>query len=122
MAATLRRSPGPSSAPISPSSRKTPRNVRSPWSCTFCRMREASGGPQCHVEAEVLARLMRPEEQLIHDYGEHFKEAMWLGLGKERLTEKVYTAAWFVRDMRLIFFNHKKHFTRLLTLVRWDWI
>nr|XP_036853619.1 LOW QUALITY PROTEIN: sp110 nuclear body protein [Manis javanica] len=104
---------------------------RSPWSCTFCRMREASGGPQCHEEAEVLARLMRPEEQLkceflllkaychpqssyfaetprnIHDYGEHFKEAMWLGLGKERLTEKVYTAAWFVRDMRLIFFNHK---------------
>ncbi|KAK2498474.1 hypothetical protein MC885_008253 [Smutsia gigantea] len=38
---------------------------RSPWSCTFCRMREASGGPQCHREAEVLARPMRPGEQLV---------------------------------------------------------
>lgn len=43
----------------------------------------------------------------IRDYGEPFKEAMWLDLIKERLTEKVYTVAWFVRDMRLIFRNHK---------------
>ena len=32
---------------------------------------------------------------------------MWLDLVKERLTENVYTVAWFVRDMRLIFRNHK---------------
>ncbi|XP_046499070.1 sp110 nuclear body protein [Equus quagga] len=104
---------------------------RSPWSCTFCRMRESSGSQQCHRESEVLARRMRPEEQLkceflllkaychpqssffaetpcnIRDYGEPFKEAMWLDLVKERLTEKIYTVEWFVRDMRLIFRNHK---------------
>ncbi|XP_030874978.1 sp110 nuclear body protein-like [Leptonychotes weddellii] len=104
---------------------------RSPWSCTFCRIKESSGRQQCHGESEALERQMQPEEQLkceflllkaychpqssffaetppnIRDYGEPFKEAMWLDLVKERLTEKVYTVAWFVRDMRLIFRNHK---------------
>ncbi|XP_058389151.1 sp110 nuclear body protein isoform X2 [Diceros bicornis minor] len=104
---------------------------RSLWSCTFCRMKESSGNQQCHREPEVLEGQMQPEEQLkceflllkaychpqssffaetphnIRAYGEPFKEAMWLDLVKERLTEKVYTAAWFVRDMRLIFRNHK---------------
>ncbi|XP_027960856.1 sp110 nuclear body protein isoform X7 [Eumetopias jubatus] len=80
---------------------------RSPWSCTFCKIKESSGRQQCHGESEVLERQMQPEEQLIRDYGEPFKEAMWLDLVKERLTEKVYTVAWFVRDMRLIFRNHK---------------
>ncbi|KAM7104838.1 sp110 nuclear body protein isoform 4-T4 [Molossus nigricans] len=104
---------------------------RSPWSCTFCRMKETSGSRQCLREPEVLERQMGPEEQLkceflllkaychpqsaffaksphnIQDYAEPFKEAMWLDLVKERLTEKVYTVAWFVRDMRLIFHNHK---------------
>lgn len=32
---------------------------------------------------------------------------MWLDLVKERLAERVCTVAWFVRDMRLIFRNHK---------------
>lgn len=32
---------------------------------------------------------------------------MWLDLVKERLAEKVYTVAWFLRDIRLIFRNHK---------------
>lgn len=32
---------------------------------------------------------------------------MWLDLIKERLSENVYTVAWFVRDVRLIFSNHK---------------
>ncbi|EPQ17841.1 Sp110 nuclear body protein [Myotis brandtii] len=104
---------------------------RSPWSCTFCRMKESSGSQQCLRESEVLTRQMGPEEQLkceflllktychpqsaffakipsnIRDYAEPFKEAMWLDLVKERLTEKVYTVEWFVRDIRLIFHNHK---------------
>ncbi|XP_045874794.1 sp110 nuclear body protein isoform X2 [Meles meles] len=104
---------------------------RSPWTCTFCRMKESSGRQLCHRESEVLERQMQPEEQLkceflllkaychpqsfffaetphnIRDYGEPFKEAMWLDLIKERLTENMYTVAWFVRDMRLIFSNHK---------------
>ncbi|XP_053775137.1 sp110 nuclear body protein isoform X1 [Desmodus rotundus] len=80
---------------------------RSPWSCTFCRVKESSGSQQCHGKSEVLARPMGPEEQLILDYGEPFKESMWLDLVKERLTANVYTVAWFVRDMRLIFHNHK---------------
>uniref|UniRef100_A0A671F865 SP110 nuclear body protein n=1 Tax=Rhinolophus ferrumequinum TaxID=59479 RepID=A0A671F865_RHIFE len=104
---------------------------RSPWSCTFCRMEASPGSQDCHKGSEVLERQMRPEQQLkceflllkaychpqssffaetplnIRDYAEPFKEAMWLDLVKERLTEKVYTVAWFVRDMRLIFRNHK---------------
>ncbi|KAL4688285.1 hypothetical protein H8959_004537 [Pygathrix nigripes] len=43
----------------------------------------------------------------ICDYGEPFQEAMWLDLVKERLNTEVYTVAWFVQDMRLIFRNHK---------------
>nr|XP_019779041.2 sp110 nuclear body protein isoform X9 [Tursiops truncatus] len=104
---------------------------RSTWSCTFCRMKESSGSQQCLGESGVLARQMQPEEQLkceflllkaychpqssffteapcnIRDYGEPFREAMWLDLVKERLAEKVYTVAWFLRDIRLIFRNHK---------------
>ncbi|XP_061004546.1 sp110 nuclear body protein isoform X9 [Dama dama] len=104
---------------------------RSPWSCTFCRMKESSGNQQGLQKSEVRARSMQPGEQLkceflllkaychpqssffaetplnIRDYGEPFREAMWLDLVKERLTEKVYTMAWFLRDMRLIFHNHK---------------
>ncbi|XP_073663260.1 sp110 nuclear body protein isoform X8 [Tursiops truncatus] len=107
------------------------RPLRSTWSCTFCRMKESSGSQQCLGESGVLARQMQPEEQLkceflllkaychpqssffteapcnIRDYGEPFREAMWLDLVKERLAEKVYTVAWFLRDIRLIFRNHK---------------
>ncbi|ELK32577.1 Sp110 nuclear body protein [Myotis davidii] len=95
------------------------------------RMKESSGSQQYLRGSEVLTRQMGPEEQLkceflllkaychpqsaffakiprnIRDYAEPFKEAMWLDLVKERLTEKVYTVEWFVRDIRLIFHNHK---------------
>uniref|UniRef100_A0A8C9JTC3 SP110 nuclear body protein n=1 Tax=Panthera tigris altaica TaxID=74533 RepID=A0A8C9JTC3_PANTA len=80
--------------------------LRNLWSCTFCRM-ESSGRQQCHGKSEVLEGLLQPEEQLICDYGEPFKEAVWLDLVKERLTEKVYTVPCFVRDAHLIFHNHK---------------
>uniref|UniRef100_A0A8C8XXY0 SP110 nuclear body protein n=1 Tax=Panthera leo TaxID=9689 RepID=A0A8C8XXY0_PANLE len=107
--------------------------LRNLWSCTFCRM-ESSGRQQCHGKSEVLEGLLQPEEQLkcgflllkaychpqssffaetprnishICDYGEPFKEAVWLDLVKERLPEKVYTVLCFVRDARLIFHNHK---------------
>ncbi|XP_006890394.1 PREDICTED: sp110 nuclear body protein-like [Elephantulus edwardii] len=104
---------------------------RTPWGCTFCRMKDSSGRQQCLQEPGILERRIRPEDQLkceflllkaychpqssffadiphnIRDYGEPFKEAMWLDLIKERLTQKMYTVAWFVRDVRLIFRNHK---------------
>ncbi|XP_055977408.1 sp110 nuclear body protein-like [Sorex fumeus] len=102
------------------------------WSCTFCRMKEYSGNQQHLGKSQAPARQMEPEVQLkcellllkaychpqgsffagtphnIRDYGEPFKEAMWLNLVKERLAEKVYTVSWFVRDMRLIFRNHRE--------------
>ncbi|XP_032133848.1 sp110 nuclear body protein isoform X4 [Sapajus apella] len=104
---------------------------RTPWSCTFCRMKRSSGSQQGHYVSKILERRMQPPEQLkceflllkaychpqssfftaiplnIRDYGEPFQEAMWLDLVKERLITEMYTVAWFVRDMRLIFHNHK---------------
>nr|XP_035161904.2 sp110 nuclear body protein isoform X2 [Callithrix jacchus] len=104
---------------------------RTPWSCTFCRMKRSSGSQQCHRVSKILERRMQPQEQLkceflllkaychpqssfftaiplnIRDYGEPFQEAMWLDLIKERLITEMYTVAWFVRDVRLIFRNHK---------------
>jgi len=59
---------------------------RSPWSCTFCRI-ESFGRQQCHGESEVLERQMQPEEQL-NKQGYRQVEG-------------------FVRDMRLIFQNHR---------------
>uniref|UniRef100_A0A8D2CJA8 SP110 nuclear body protein n=1 Tax=Sus scrofa TaxID=9823 RepID=A0A8D2CJA8_PIG len=57
----------------------------------------------CHPQSSFFAETPCN----IRDYGEPFKEAMWLDLVKERLTERVYTVAWFLRDMRLIFRNHQ---------------
>ncbi|XP_036885231.1 nuclear body protein SP140-like protein isoform X7 [Sturnira hondurensis] len=113
---------------------QTERPLRRPWSCTFCRVKESPGTLQCHKESEVLARWMGPEEQLkcefllleiychsdndcsekmSHDnYTPEIFECMKnLQMLKEigkKLREQCYpNVEGFMRDMRLIFQNHR---------------
>ncbi|KAF6114772.1 hypothetical protein HJG60_010704 [Phyllostomus discolor] len=106
---------------------------RNPWSCIFCQMGE--NGPEnqpCHQESEVLERQMLSEEKLkceflllkIYSCPEssffaskpyYSKQAprglqkyMWLDKIRRKLTWNLYgRVKEFVRDMRLIFQNHR---------------
>ncbi|XP_057359427.1 nuclear autoantigen Sp-100 isoform X7 [Manis pentadactyla] len=106
-----------------------------PWSCIYCRIeaiqKKCPENQACHQESDVLKRQMLYEEQLKCEFlllkvyssskspffaKPHYSRAtsqgpkrpMWLNKIKEKLKKKLYPQVQdFVRDMRLIFQNHR---------------
>ncbi|XP_052509503.1 nuclear body protein SP140-like protein [Budorcas taxicolor] len=110
--------------------------TKNPWSCIFCQIKDLKKccpeSQPIYQESEILQKRMLPREQLkceflllkvycspkssffvsephyTRDTSQDLEEPMWLDKIKHKLTMTLYYQVWdFVRDMRLIFQNHK---------------
>ncbi|XP_043765681.1 nuclear body protein SP140-like protein isoform X6 [Cervus elaphus] len=110
--------------------------IKNPWSCTFCQIEDlkkcCSESQPIYQESEILQKQMVPREQLKCEFlllkfycspkssffvskphyttvtSRHIEKPMWLNKIKDKLTMTLYyTVGEFVRDMHLIFQNHK---------------
>ncbi|XP_026974645.1 nuclear autoantigen Sp-100 isoform X3 [Sagmatias obliquidens] len=106
---------------------------RNPWSCTFCKIKDLQErcpeSQPCHQQSEVLKKLMLSKEKLKCEFlllkvycspkssffasepyytSQGLEKPMWLNKIKKNLTMNIYhRVREFVRDMRLIFQNHR---------------
>nr|XP_030733226.1 nuclear body protein SP140-like protein isoform X1 [Globicephala melas] len=106
---------------------------RNPWSCTFCKIKDLQErcpeSQPCHQQSEVLKKLMLSKEKLKCEFlllkvycspkssffasepyytSQGLEKPMWLNKIKKNLTMNIYhQVREFVRDMRLIFQNHR---------------
>ncbi|XP_040084090.1 nuclear body protein SP140-like protein isoform X5 [Oryx dammah] len=110
--------------------------TKNPWSCIFCQIKDLKKccpeSQPIYQESEILQKRMLPREQLKCEFlllkvycspkssffvsephytrntSQDLEEPMWLNKIKHKLTMTLYYQVWdFVRDMRLIFQNHK---------------
>ncbi|XP_006047121.1 nuclear body protein SP140-like protein isoform X8 [Bubalus bubalis] len=110
--------------------------TKNPWSCIFCQIKDLKKccpeSQPIYQESEILQKRMLPREQLkceflllkvycspkssffvsephyTRDASQNLEEPMWLNKIKDKLTMTLYYQVWeFMRDMRLIFQNHK---------------
>nr|XP_020751646.1 nuclear body protein SP140-like protein isoform X4 [Odocoileus virginianus texanus] len=110
--------------------------TKNPWSCTFCQIEDlkkcCSESQPIYQESEILQKQMVPREQLKCEFlllklycspkssffvsephyttvtSRNIKEPMWLKEIKKKLAMTMYRTVWeFMRDVRLVFQNHK---------------